>query len=303
MVFVIRPKQINPKCCIFLILTWLFLTLTIFLFVFSPVNNYFNSFKVIGKVDRDFSWMRKSRNLSIYVRPNEDTALLVPTNINKIIQRNKITCFVLSAPNNRNARSAIRRTWGKIMKPIFLTGLSDNKSMTFLHNEAKVFNDIIIEDFHDSYQNLTLKVAFLLKNYLRHFPDSQYFFKLDDDVFLNVKLLKNKLRDENYPRHGLIGRRMDNYKPHRDQENKFYIPHWLYGKEKLPSYIDGPAYLIPSVKARKMYEAAMDVPLLNLEDVYFTGLVANNHLGFYLDHEKRFIGGKALFLFHPCFYQ
>ena len=245
MVFIIKTKQINPKCCIFLILIWLFITLTI-LFVFSPYN-YFNNFQVIGKVDRDSSWLRKSRNLTIYVKPNQDTALLVPTNINEIIQRNKITCFVLSAPKNRDARSAIRRTWGKIMKPIFLTGISDNKSMTSLHNEAKVFNDIIIEDFHDSYQNLTLKVAFLLKNYLRHFSNSQYFFKIDDDVFLNVKLLKKKLRDEDFPQHALIGRRMDNYKAHRDQENKFYIPHWLYGKKKLPSYIDGPAYLIPGV--------------------------------------------------------
>lgn len=203
---------------------------------------------MIGKVDRDSSWMRKSRNLSIYVKPNEETALLVPTNINKIIQRNKITCFVLSAPKNRDARSAIRRTWGKTMKPIFLTGIiSDEKSMKFLHNEAKVFNDIIIEDFHDSYQNLTLKVAFLLKNHLRYFSNSNYFFKLDDDVFLNVKLLKNKLMADNYPQNALIGRRMDSYKPHRDQENKFYIPHWLYGKKMLPSYIDGPAYLIPGM--------------------------------------------------------
>lgn len=54
---------------------------------------------------------------------------------------------------------------------------------------------------------------------------------------------------------------------------------------------------------RKIFDAAMKVPLLNLEDVYFTGMVANENLGFYLDNEKRFIGGKALFLFHPCYYQ
>lgn len=242
MVFLVKSKQINPKCCIFLTLIWLFLTLVI-LFVL-PMDKYLTNFKVIGEVDQS-SWLRKSRSLSSYVKPNEETALLIPANINKIIQRNKITCFVLSAPNNRDARSAIRRTWGKTMKPIFLTGISDNKSMTFLNNEAKVFNDIIIEDFHDSYQNLTLKVAFLFKNYLRHFPDSKYFLKIDDDVFLNVKLIQNKLREENYPQNAIIGRRMDNYKPHRDQENKFYIPHWLYEKEKLSSYIDGPIYLIP----------------------------------------------------------
>lgn len=54
---------------------------------------------------------------------------------------------------------------------------------------------------------------------------------------------------------------------------------------------------------RKMFDAAMTVPLLNLEDVYFTGLVANDHLDIYLDNESRFIGGKALLLFHPCYYQ
>ena len=54
---------------------------------------------------------------------------------------------------------------------------------------------------------------------------------------------------------------------------------------------------------RMMFNVAMTVPLLNLEDVYFTGLVANEHLGFKLENENRFIGGKAFFLFHPCFYQ
>ena len=54
---------------------------------------------------------------------------------------------------------------------------------------------------------------------------------------------------------------------------------------------------------RMIFDAAMTVPLINLEDVYFTGLVANDHLGLKLENEKRIIGGKALFLFHPCFYQ
>lgn len=200
---------------------------------------------VLGNVSDKFHWLRNSNYLSSFVHPGVTTEILLPTNLNSLRQRDEIACFVMSAPSHRLARSAIRRTWGKVIKPLFIVGLSDNDTMSFIADEAEVFNDIIVEDFNDSYMNLTIKTAFAMKHFLRHFKHSKYFLKIDDDVLLNVDNLYNFLRDIELPGNAIIGRQGQSIKPHRDRESKWYIPHWLYGNDSFPQYIDGPAYLIP----------------------------------------------------------
>lgn len=206
---------------------------------------------VLGNVsDGDFDWLRHSNYLSSFVRHEDRTELLFPRNINAVRQRDEIACFVMSAPGHKLARSAIRRTWGKVIKPLFILGLSDNKTMSLVENEATVFDDIIVEDFVDSYMNLTIKTAFAMKHFLRHFKHSRYFFKIDDDVLLNTENLYAFLSDENVPTNAIIGQEGVSIKPHRDRENKWYIPYWLYGNDSFPKYIDGPAYLIPGMSVK-----------------------------------------------------
>jgi len=53
--------------------------------------------------------------------------------------------------------------------------------------EAEDHNDVVLEDFHDTYLNLTLKTTFLLKWLGKSCPDSKFVFKVDDDVFVNTE--------------------------------------------------------------------------------------------------------------------
>lgn len=200
---------------------------------------------VLGSVSADFDWLRNANYLSSFVRPESQTAVHLPTNMNGLRQREEIACFVMSAPSNRLARSAIRRTWGKVIKPLFVMGWSDNSTMSFVWNEAKTFNDIIVEDFIDTYMNLTIKTAFALKHFVANFKHSKYFFKIDDDVLLNVENLYEFLNDKAVPSNAILGSLGLSIKPHRDRESKWYIPRWLYANDSFPPYIDGPAYLIP----------------------------------------------------------
>lgn len=202
---------------------------------------------VLGKDDRfdAFDWLRNSNYLSSFVHADRRSEIHLPIDINALKQRDEIACFVMTSPKNRLARSAIRRTWGKVIKPLFIMGLTDNETMRFVANEAKLFNDIIVEDFVDSYMNLTIKTAFAMKHFIRHFKNSKYFLKIDDDVLLNTDNLYNYLRNENPETNAIIGARGMAIKPHRDRESKWYVPHWLYGNESFPQYVDGPVYLIP----------------------------------------------------------
>ena len=208
---------------------------------------------VLGNLSHnDYDWLRNSNYLSSYVRHENRTDILFPRNIDADSQRERIVCFVMSTPRNRLARSAIRRTWGKVIKPIFMLGLSDKATMDIVENEAKVFDDIIVEDFVDSYLNLTIKTAFAMKHFSKHFNTSKYFLKVDDDVFLNPKNLYSLLKSTSRPRNAIIGRKGLSLKPHRDLENKWYMPYWLYRENTFPDYVDGPAYLIPGEDAKNM---------------------------------------------------
>ena len=54
-----------------------------------------------------------------------------------------------------------------------------------LTSEANDFSDILLEDFRDTYLNLTLKTTFLLKWAAKSCATTKYVFKIDDDVFVN----------------------------------------------------------------------------------------------------------------------
>lgn len=191
----------------------------------------------------DFDWLRNINDLPRFVRPEMSTALVEPKSASAVIERRFIACFVISAPKNILARSAIRQTWGRLIKPIFLIAFKDNETMSLLSGESKAFNDIIVEDFVDSYSNLTIKTAFAMKYFVSHFADSKYFFKIDDDVFLNVHKLYEML--EHAPSDSLIGKLNRLSKPIRQPDSKFFVPRFLYPEDVFPPYFDGPAYIIP----------------------------------------------------------
>lgn len=88
---------------------------------------------ILGRPTDKLDWLRNSNYLSSFVHPGIESELLLPANVNGLRQREEIACFVMSAPGNRLARSAIRRTWGKEIKPLLLMGCSNDKStMSFI---------------------------------------------------------------------------------------------------------------------------------------------------------------------------
>lgn len=191
----------------------------------------------------DFEWLRNKNSLKSFVGSEQLSALLEPQDMSTVNERQLIACFVMSAPKNHYARNAIRMTWGGIIKPIFLIAVGDSETINAVEKEAQAFNDIIVEDFIDSYFNLTIKTAFAMKNFLRHFESSKYFMKIDDDVYLNVENLQKLV--ERAPTDALIGRVAFNKKPIRDKHNKWFVPSFLYAEDEYPPFLRGSAYIIP----------------------------------------------------------
>lgn len=108
-------------------------------------------------------------------------------------QRDEIACFVMTKADNKFARSVIRRTWGKSIKPIFIMNLPENHVMKFLIDEAVLYNDMIV--LNDSI-NADNEHSYAMKYFKEYFNISEYFLYVKDDVFINTKNLFNFLNDE-----------------------------------------------------------------------------------------------------------
>lgn len=189
---------------------------------------------------------RETKTLSKFFRPDQDTAIIVPKLFDEKEERNFIATFVLSSPAKSRTRQAIRTTWGSAMKPIFVLGRSSKPNVTAaVEREAEEFNDILVEDFLDTYDNLTLKTGFAMKYFIRHNQHARFFFKIDDDVLVNVENLMKRLRDS--PKNALIGYLSRFSRPMKSTKSKWFMPDCMYADEYYPDYLQGAGYIIPGL--------------------------------------------------------
>lgn len=108
-------------------------------------------------------------------------------------KRLSLLVTVISAPYNLEERNAIRRGWGKTASEsknvafAFVVGKPSNDKMDELISESDKFQDLIIIDHLDTYNNLTLKTLAAFDYLLSTCPQAQYLLKTDDDMFIQVR--------------------------------------------------------------------------------------------------------------------
>lgn len=100
---------------------------------------------------------------------------------------------------------------------------------------------------------------------------------MDDDVFLNIPRLFSLLLHKPNPLL-IAGHIYDKVAPDRDPSSKWFTPRALYGGDHLPSFVAGFCYILGLKAAQQIFEESRHVPLFHLEDVYLSGLVANERL-------------------------
>jgi hypothetical protein len=89
--------------------------------------------------------------------------------------------------------------------------------------------------------------------------------------------------------------------PIRNWKSKWYASLEQYPHATYPDICFGTSYILSMTAARQIYAASKDVPFFYLEDVYTTGLVANNRLGIKLVSIPGFFNYKPTF--KECFYK
>lgn len=131
-----------------------------------------------------------------------------------------------------------------------------------------------------------------------------FVLKTDDDMLINVRALLQELENSKYrlSQPLIIGRIQEGSRPYRDRSSKWYLPHWLYEETTFPTFASGTGYVMTQKAVSELYSNALDTPLLPLEDVFLTGVVATKNLGIPLISEPRFHNDRPRFFEHPCLY-
>ncbi|KAH8321484.1 hypothetical protein KR074_006362 [Drosophila pseudoananassae] len=210
--------------------------------------------------------------------------------------------------------------------------LVGNETLTRIHNEAEQYNDIIQENFVDSYNNLTLKSVMALKHVARScFNSTAFFLKCDDDTFVNIPNLLHFLLGGTIPLYNdtldyhdrttylaklpsnrlnastevMYGHQFCKVTPVSDVTSKWYMPAYMYAPTAYPKYLSGAGYLLSIDVVQRLYEAALNTTLVYLEDVYITGLCAqragiarHHHPLFSFSHSKHLCAFKGTIAQH-----
>ena len=116
-----------------------------------------------------------------------------PIKLEKKLSNPFLTILVKSKYSNFKHRESIRETWGQtdkdlLIRTVFLIGdpnldINDNKEKIKI--ESKRFNDLIQQDFIDTYYNNTLKTCMAIKWINNYCSNSKFYLLIDDDFYLS----------------------------------------------------------------------------------------------------------------------
>ena len=221
---------------------------------------------------------------------------------NRIVLENKALCrdrpqliiMIHSHTNNQKNRLVTRETWASpAMKSTWLMGdYSLSTRLVFVLGSTRIsseqeaikkehakFKDILQGSFEERYDNLAVKHTFGLAWIRTNCPHVTYILKADDDVIVNLPYLQRIL--EKAPiRRALIGsiRSSPWQRPMREADVTGENTKWVVSKERYPlnaypTYLPGSSYLITADIVAELLDSAQYIPLLPLDDVFYTGFL------------------------------
>lgn len=188
-----------------------------------------------------------------------------------------LVILISSTHKEFDARQAIRETWGdessftdiRILTIFLLGWNTDSVLNQMVEQESQIFHDIVVENFIDSYHNLTLKTMMGMRWVATFCPKAQYVMKTDSDIFVNMdNLIYKLLKPTTKPRRRYFTGYVINGSPIRDMRSKWYMSRDLYPDNKYPPFCSGTGYVFSADVAELIFKTSLHTRLLHLEDVY-----------------------------------
>ncbi|XP_032231148.2 uncharacterized protein LOC116614347 [Nematostella vectensis] len=228
----------------------------------SSIHGFINVNDIIVSINRTLNETAKptlDHRIVFEYWPTVEFKLLTPV-ITPIADDNEYFVVIMihsgvHSSVHLDRRNAIRRTWGNgrrstndtgskvdslSFKLVFLLGKSYDKVLDDkIATEAKLYNDIVVGDFHDNYTNLIIKVYMGFK-WIQENMNSKFVIKADDDLYLYLPRLTHRLAKAG-PRFfgGLVWKDAPVF---RSITNKHAISMMYYSEKRYPPYCGGGFY-------------------------------------------------------------
>ena len=215
-----------------------------------------------------------------------------------------------SSPHSAMDRMSLRRGWAQNdlfpnlpSRVVFFMGRPREEALIKdVMSEAIRHGDIIMEDYMDTYNNMTHKAVGAMKWINAYCSNAKFVLKADQDVYVNLfEIVKRLLAMSPTSRFFLCGVYVNNSMPIlRDPENcfKWCVPKHIFpGRRAYPTYCAGAAYVFTSNLAAGLYNSSLYTPYFYIDDVFITGLLPQKlpqieHIGF--PDGALLVGGKGL---------
>ncbi|KAI6185775.1 Beta-1,3-galactosyltransferase 5 isoform X2 [Aphelenchoides besseyi] len=212
--------------------------------------------------------------------------------------------LVISRPDGFYAREMIRRTWmNDLDKPsdyrvLFIVGHRGDPDLNkLLDEEQRQFGDVIRYSAEDTYERLYVKVHAAFSWQQKFCPQARYLLKTDDDTVVDLGRMNYFVQTEfnallkKYPK-SFICNRWAGKRPLRDPHNP-YVPTSEYNGTVYPTFCQGCSYLTTTDAIGTLLNNTINVQIIHLEDVLFTGLVAEKSPEIY-HHSSAAFGEKKI---------
>ena len=156
-----------------------------------------------------------------------------------------------------------------------ILGTCRNCNETALHEEAQLYDDLVVFDFWDTYPYLTIKTIVSL-NWVFNVYKSNIYLKVDDDALFNVTdVYQTVLRylHNNTGHIGVLGYCRSGLPVRRDLQHKWGVSKEAYSPPTYPRFCFGHSYALTRSAVSLLLKQTHNTPLIHLEDVS-VGLLA-----------------------------
>ena len=196
-----------------------------------------------------------------------------------------VLLWIHTAPNHFRQRLLIRNTWGNPKNferhkatLVFFLGIStDNDTQAHIEYESETYHDIVQETFLDSYRNLTYKAIMGCKWTTLYCKSADIVVKADDDMVVDIYLLFrhiDSLRSQGKVLTNTILCDVWYKRAVERASGKWKVSLEEYAEKFYPPYCPGLGLVMTADIVPKMYNESLYEPYFWVDDVYFTGLLA-----------------------------
>lgn len=103
--------------------------------------------------------------------------------------------------------------------------------------------------------------------------NASFILKVDDDIVFNFQKTYNLLKELDYSKSFLLGYMLNNTKPRRNIQNKWYVTWEEYQRSYYPPYLSGWYYITTPKVAEKLIQEANCHQKFWIDDIFITGLL------------------------------